>query len=99
MRIEGAPGPIEVASGIVGFQARETAAEDVAVKECCEEDEAASERGELVAVAAAQAFEQALADEAAEVVGHLARGVWASQVLLDQWSQVPGVEPPNTERN
>src|SRR5262249_32329933 len=63
-----------------------------AVEACGEEDEAASERGELVAVAAGQAFQQALADEAAEVVGHLAHGVGTGQVLFDQGPQVPGVE-------
>jgi hypothetical protein len=52
LSVEGAPGPVEVAGGIVGFQAREAAAEDVAVEACGEEDEATPEGGELVAVAA-----------------------------------------------
>jgi hypothetical protein len=67
--VEGTPGLVEVTGGIVGFQACEAAAEDVVVEACGEEDEATTERGELVAVAARQAFQQGLADEATEVVG------------------------------
>ena len=87
-----APGLVEIASGTAGFQAGDAAAEDVAVETCGEEDEPTSERGELVAVASRQAFEEALADEATKVVGHVAHGVRMRHVLLDQGPEVAGVE-------
>ena len=55
------------------------------MKACGEEDHASSERGELVAVAAGQAFEQVFADEASEIVGHLAH----NEGELQSWQNAP----------
>jgi hypothetical protein len=77
---------------VVGVQACKAAAEDMVVDACHEEDELPAERSELIAIAAGQSLQKALADQAAEVVGHLAHAVRVGQVLLDQKSQVSGVE-------
>jgi hypothetical protein len=67
----------------------EAATEDVAVEACGEEDETASEGGELVAVAAGQSFQEALAEEAAEIVGHLAHGLYGNDHVCTSSDPVP----------
>src|SRR5205807_1569249 len=70
----------------------EAGAEEVVVEAGAEQDEASAECGEPIAVGAWEPFEKALADEAAEIVGHLLDGIGLGQVALNEGAQLIGVE-------
>ena len=87
LSLEVLPSAAEGVWDLPWIEAAEPAPDDPAVELGAEEHEAAAERGEAIAEAVRDAFEQALAHEAAQVVGHLARTVGRAQEVLDERTQ------------
>ena len=87
LSLVGPPGRTERVGGLAKVESGEPSPDDALVDLGAEEDETTAVVGEPVAEGARQGLEQALAHEAAQVVGHLAGAVGGAKMVAHQLPQ------------